>query len=233
LIAYSLLDVLRKIKYRPIAYMIVNPPQQEGIREMASNTEQIRPQLPILTQSLKDAPIVQRGDYHYFIHPITDGVPELAPELLTEIADLIIKLIDARTGRIDKIVTIESMGIPIGTALSMKTGIPLVIIRKRKYELPGEIAVHQRTGYSKGELYLNGINKGDCVLIVDDVISTGGTMKAVIQALKLAGAVIYDTIAIIERGEGASDLRAAGNSLKTLVSVDVDSEGVEIQRTIA
>jgi len=213
--------------------MIGNPPQQEGKRDMASNTEQILPQLPILTQSLMDAPIIQRGDYYYFIHPITDGVPELAPELLTEIADLVIRLIDARTDKIDKIVTIESMGIPIGTALSMKTGIPLVIIRKRKYELPGEIAVHQCTGYSKGELYLNGINKGDRVLIVDDVISTGGTMKAVIQALKLAFAVIYDTVAIIERGEGASDLRAAGNSLKTLVAVDVDSKGVEIQRTIA
>ena len=182
--------------------------------------------LPILTQSLLDAPIVLRGDYHYFIHPITDGVPELTPALLSEIADRIIELVDTD---VDKIVTIEAMGIPIGTVLSMKTGIPLVVIRKKQYNLPNEIAVHQHTGYSKGELYVNGISKGDRVLVVDDVISTGGTMKAVVQALELAGALICDIVTVIERGEGVSDLHAAGHDVKTLVSVDVDAEGVVIK----
>ncbi|HIE32273.1 MAG TPA: purine phosphoribosyltransferase family protein [Methanosarcinales archaeon] len=185
--------------------------------------------LPILTQTLKDAPIVRRGDYHYFIHPITDGVPELAPALLSEVADRMIELADTD---VDRIVTIESMGIPVGTVLAMKTGIPLVIIRKRQYNLPNEIAVHQHTGYSKGELYLNGINKGDRVMIVDDVISTGGTMKAVIQALEIAGAEIRDIIIVIERGEGASSLRAAGHDIKTLVSVDVDAEGVMVKSAL-
>ncbi|NIA11415.1 MAG: adenine phosphoribosyltransferase [Nitrospiraceae bacterium] len=185
--------------------------------------------LPILTQSLLDAPIILRGAYHYFIHPITDGVPELTPELLSEIANRIIELVDTD---VNKIVTIEAMGIPIGTVLSMKTGIPLVIIRKRQYNLPNEIAVHQRTGYSKGELYVNGINKGDRVLVVDDVISTGGTMKAVVQALELAGAEICDIIAVIERGEGVSDLHTAGYDAKTLVSVDVGAEGVIIKSVL-
>lgn len=185
--------------------------------------------LPILTQSLLDAPIIRRGEYHYFIHPITDGVPELKPELLSEVADRIIELVDTD---VDKIVTIEAMGIPVGTVLSMKTGIPLVIIRKKQYKLPNEIAVHQHTGYSKGELYVNGIDKGDRVLVVDDVISTGGTMKAVIWALELAGAEICDIVTVIERGEGASDLHTAGHDVKTLVSVDVDAEGVVIKSVL-
>jgi adenine phosphoribosyltransferase len=174
--------------------------------------------LPILTKSLTDAPITIRGEYYYFIHPITDGVPELTPALLSEVADRIIELAD--TG-VDKL--------PIGTALSMKTGIPLVVIRKRQYNLPNEIAVHQRTGYSKGELYLNGINKGDRVLVVDDVISTGGTMKAVSLALELAGAEVADIVVVIERGEGAAALRAAGRDVKTLVSVEAGAEGVTIK----
>lgn len=185
--------------------------------------------LPILTQTLKDAPIVQRGDYHYFIHPITDGVPELTPALLSEVADRIIELVDTN---VDRIVTIESMGIPVGTVLAMKTGIPLVIIRKRQYNLPNEVAVHQHTGYSKGELYLNGINKGDRVMIVDDVISTGGTMKAVIRALEIAGAEICDIAIVIERGEGAQPLRAAGHDVKTLVLVDVDADGVVVKSVL-
>ena len=182
--------------------------------------------LPILTKSLKDAPITLRGEYYYFIHPITDGVPELTPALLSEVADRIIELADTD---VDKIVTIEAMGLPIGTVLSMKTGIPLVVIRKRQYNLPNEIAVHQRTGYSKGELYLNGINKGDRVLVVDDVISTGGTMKAVSLALELAGAEVSDIVVVIERGEGAEALRAAGRDVKTLVTVEAGAEGVMIK----
>ena len=47
------------------------------------------------------------------------------------------------------------MGIHLATALSLEVGVPFVVVRKRKYGLPGELAVHQTTGYSKGELYIN------------------------------------------------------------------------------
>src|SRR5271157_68674 len=100
----------------------------------------------------------------------------------------------------------------------MITDIPFIIIRKRKYDLPGEIAVHQATGYSKGELYLNGITKGDRVLVIDDVISTGGTLKAVIGALEKAGAIIEDIIVVIERGEGKKLIEEQG--VKILSCID-------------
>jgi len=157
-----------------------------------------------LRETMKNAPIVRRGTYNYFIHPISDGVPVVKPELLREVIACMVKNADLD---VDKIVTIEAMGLPLGAALSTMTDIPFIIIRKRKYELPGEIAVHQTTGYSKGELYLNGINKGDRVLIIDDVISTGGTMSAVVKALEKAGAVIKDIVVVIERARARSPSR--------------------------
>jgi adenine phosphoribosyltransferase len=178
-----------------------------------------------LKTSLLNAPVVMRGKYAYFIHPISDGVPQLAPELIREVVTSILKIANLD---VDKIVTIEAMGIHVGTALSLTTDIPLVILRKRKYNLPGEIAVHQVTGYSKGELYLNGVDEGDNVLIVDDVVSTGGTMIATIQALEKAGAIIQDIVAVIERGDGAEKVRAEGYDIKTLVKIDVDENGVKI-----
>ena len=45
-------------------------------------------QMQILKQSLSDAPIIWKGDYPYFIHPITDGVPRLEPNVLQAIVDL-------------------------------------------------------------------------------------------------------------------------------------------------
>lgn len=178
-----------------------------------------------LRETMRTAPIVKRGSYNYFIHPISDGVPVVKPELLREVIACIVKNANLD---VDKIVTIEAMGLPLGAALSTITDIPFIIIRKRKYELPGEIAVHQATGYSKGELYLNGINKGDRVLIIDDVISTGGTMKAVIWALEKAGASIEDIMVVIERGEGKKIISDMGYNVQTMIKIDVDEHGVKI-----
>ena len=178
-----------------------------------------------LKKSLLEAPIYKRGDYNYFIHPITDGVPEVRPDLIREVVTHIIRTADLD---VDKIVTIEAMGIHIGTALSTFTDIPLVIIRKRKYGLKGEIEVSQVTGYSKGQLFLNGILPGDKVIVVDDVVSTGGTALATLEALKFAGAEVKDVVVVIERGDGAERLRKEGHQIKTMLKVDVDESGVKI-----
>jgi len=153
---------------------------------------------PILTNSLLTCPIVKKGEYNYFVHPITDGIPDIDPGLLREIAVGMIRLMDMRN--VKYIVTAEAMGIPIATAISLMTDIPVNIIRKRKYGLPGECNVCQVTGYSKGEMYINGIKPGDRVIIVDDVISTGGTMNGIIKTLKDIGADIAGVGFVIKKG---------------------------------
>ncbi len=176
-----------------------------------------------LKRSLLEAPVFKRGEYNYFIHPITDGVPEIRADLLREVAAQIVRMADLEA---DKIVTVESMGIPIGTALSLISDIPLVIIRKRKYGMPGEVEVSQVTGYSRSQLFLNGIKKGDRVVIVDDVISTGGTLLAVLKSLEVAGASVKDIVVVVKRGEGVQRLRSEGYSVKTMVDVEVDEKRV-------
>ena len=176
-----------------------------------------------LKKSLLEAPVFKRGEYNYFIHPITDGVPEVRPELIREVTGHIVRIADLDA---DKIVTVEAMGIPIGTGLSIICDIPMVIVRKRKYGLPGEIEVSQVTGYSRSQLFLNGINKGDRVVVVDDVISTGGTLLAVLKSLKIAGAIVKDIVVVVRRGEGVEKLRAEGYAVKTMVDVEVDEKHV-------
>lgn len=177
-----------------------------------------------LVESLETCPIVKRGEYNYFIHPISDGVPIVEPELLREVAALMLRNLDL--DHADKLVVAEAMGIHIGVALSLITDLPLTIVRKRRYDLPGELALHQTTGYSKGELYLNGIEEGDRVVIVDDVFSTGGTMKALLKGLEQKGAEIVDILVVIKRGE--CDI---GRPYKHLVEIDVDESGVNVLNT--
>jgi adenine phosphoribosyltransferase len=176
-----------------------------------------------LVESLETCPIVRRGDYNYFIHPITDGVPIVDPALLREVCTAMIKVLDL-TG-VEKIVVVEAMGIHIGSVLSTMTDIPMTIMRKREYKLPCEIAVHQTTGYSKGELYLNGVYKGDRVVIIDDVISTGGTMKALLKALEIAGAEVVDICIAIQRGD--PDI---GRPYKSLVKIEVTEKVHIVER---
>ena len=176
-----------------------------------------------LVESLETCPIVRRGDYNYFIHPITDGVPIVDPELLRDVCTAMIKVLDL-TG-VEKIVVVEAMGIHIGSVLSTMTDIPMTIMRKREYKLPCEIAVHQTTGYSKGELYLNGVYKGDRVVIIDDVISTGGTMKALLKALEIAGADIVDICIAIQRGDPD-----VGRPYKSLVKIEVTEKVHIVER---
>ena len=68
------------------------------------------------------------------------------------------------------------MGLPLTAPLSVRTGVPLVIGRKRSYGLDGEVVIDQATGYSKQPMYLNDIAPGERLAIVDDVLSTGGTI---------------------------------------------------------
>jgi len=178
-----------------------------------------------LRQSLLDAPIIEKGDYEYFVHPVSDGVPMLRPELLREIVIKIIRKADLED--IDKIVTPAAMGIHISTAVSLMTDIPLVVIRKRQYGLDGEVSLAAQTGYSESEMYINDVEAGDRVLVLDDVLSTGGTMKAILDALEHIGAEVIDVVAVIKKA-GPTELDDAGYSVKTLINVTVEDGEVVI-----
>mgnify|MGYP002760330848 FL=1 len=178
-----------------------------------------------LRQSLLDAPIIEKGDYEYFVHPISDGVPMLRPELLREIVIRIIR--KAEIENVDKIVTPAAMGIHISTAVSLMTDIPLVVIRKRSYGLGGEVSLSKQTGYSEGEMFINDVEPGDRVLVLDDVLSTGGTMAAILDALTEIGTEIADVVAVIKKA-GHNKLDETDHHVKTLINVTVEDSEVEI-----
>jgi adenine phosphoribosyltransferase len=178
-----------------------------------------------LRRSLLDAPIIEKGEYQYFVHPISDGVPTLEPGLLREIAIRICRKADL--ANVDKIVAPEAMGIHISTTLSLMTDIPLVVIRKRQYGLDGEVSLSQQTGYSEGELYINDVFEGDRVLLLDDVLSTGGTMRAVLEALDSIGADIVDVLAVIKKA-GDNELDDTKFDYKSLINVKVEDGEVVI-----
>ena len=158
------------------------------------------------------------------------GSLSIEPSILEEVADGISKFGNMD---VDKIVCVEAMGVHIATALSIKTRIPFVVVRKRVYGLEGEVPVHQTTGYSQGQLYINGLNKGDRVILVDDVVSTGGTMIALLKALKRMGVKVVDVVAVIEKGSGKDNVeKETGVTVNSLIKVNVVDGKVVIEGSV-
>ncbi|WP_336133975.1 hypoxanthine/guanine phosphoribosyltransferase [Natronomonas amylolytica] len=177
-----------------------------------------------LRESLHDAPIIDKDGYQYLVHPISNGVPMLDPALLREAVSGVIRQADLD---VDKIVAPEAMGIHLATALSLQTDIPLVVIRKRSYGLPNEVSLHKTTGYSESEMYINDIEEGDRVLIVDDLLSTGGTLAAICSAFDEIGADIAD-IVVVFRKVGDSAMDDVDHEVTSLLDISVDEDGVTI-----
>lgn len=173
-----------------------------------------------LKQSVLECPVVKMGKYHYFVHPITDGIPRMDPAVLQEAVDEIIRIGDFDC---DVILAPEAMGIHLAVPISTRLGIPYNVIRKRSYGLPGEVNIAQFTGYSKADMFINGIKKGDRVVIVDDVLSTGGTLRAIVHALKdTIGAEIVDIITVFEKTDHKAEMEEEmGVRIKTVLRVDV------------
>jgi len=184
--------------------------------------------LSILQNSLKGAPIVWKGEYPYFIHPISDGIPRMDAEVLRATRDLIVEMVD--WSKIDLIVSVEAMGLPLLAAVGEATGKPTVVIRKRSYGMEGEVRVDVATGYSKSSAYINDIKPGERILIVDDVISTGGTLEPILAALEEMGAILQDVIVAIEKGSGRERLADERPEwpIRTLARIEIIDGIVEI-----
>ena len=181
-------------------------------------------------KSLETSPIVKKGEYNYFINPISDGIPSMKPSMLRELTDIIIKHVNLD---IDKIVAIEAMGIHLATTLSLATDIPFVIIRKRQYGLEDEIEIHQKTGYGSSNLYINDLNAGEKILLIDDVVSTGGTLISTLNALKELDIDIKAAVVVIEKGEGKKIVEKETNiPIFSVVKLNVVDGKVVIEKTI-
>ena len=184
--------------------------------------------LTVLQDSLRGSPIIWKGEYPYFIHPISDGIPRMDADVLRATRDLIVEMVD--WSNIDLIVSVEAMGLPLLATVGDATGKPTVVIRKRQYGMEGEVRVDVATGYSQSTTYINDIAPGERILIVDDVISTGGTLEPILDTLEEMGGILQDIVIAIEKGEGRERLAKERPEwpIRTLARIDIINGRVEI-----
>jgi adenine phosphoribosyltransferase (EC 2.4.2.7) len=110
------------------------------------------------------------------------------------------ELVNRYTGmKIDKVAGIESRGFILGAPLAYLLGVGFVPIRK-KGKLPAETIGHDyelEYGTDRIEMHVDAVGKGDRVLLVDDLIATGGTAEAAVNLIeKMEGSVVECCFAI-------------------------------------
>ena len=126
--------------------------------------------------------------------------------------------------KIDKVAGIEARGFILGGAVAHQLSAGFVPLRK-KGKLPHRTrAVEYALEYGSDsmEMHLDAVAPGEKVMLVDDLIATGGTALAAVQLLTEAGAQIMAAAFVVDLPElgGAARLRAAGVPVSTLVAFE-------------
>lgn len=131
---------------------------------------------------------------------------ESQPRLLAAIANEMKSLIPAGT---EILAGLEMGGIPVATALSLATGIPVVFVRKKAKD-------YGTCRFAEG---IDIRNKKICV--IEDVITTGGQVVLSTQDLRSDGAIIDTVLCVIHRGQNPQpQLQEIGLNLKSLFTMD-------------
>lgn len=126
------------------------------------------------------------------------------PEILRQLGELFKETIhqiegQVEIGRVNQLAGAELGGIPLVTAAGMSTGLTTIFVRNAKKD------------YGTAKQVEGVINKGDTVIFIEDVATTGGQALEAVEVLKSLGAKVPAMITVIDRLEGAREnVEAAG-----------------------
>ena len=130
---------------------------------------------------------------------------EAVPSLLREIARQMAPLIPAGT---EVLAGLELGGVPVATALSFETGLPVAFVRK------------ERKSYGTCLIAEGAVVRGKRLCIIEDVITTGGAVLDSARELRAEGALFDTVLSVIFRGEGKDKLAEAGLKRVSLLSLE-------------
>ena len=165
-----------------------------------------------LIELLKENEVFLEGDFtlssgkksNYYIN-MKKAITE--PKILSTISKLITEKIG--DDDVDKVAGPALGAVPIATAVSLESGLPLLMIRKEK------------KGYGTSKLIEGELNSGDNVIVVEDVTTTGGSLLKAIKAIQENGGNVTRAFVVVDRQEGAIDaFEKEGIKLEPLITVD-------------
>jgi orotate phosphoribosyltransferase len=128
---------------------------------------------------------------------------ETQPDILSELGKLLGE--EARKAGVVRIAGPELGAVPLATAASLASGLPTVLVRNAKKD------------YGSAKQIEGVLEAGDAVLLVEDIVTSGGQLIEAFKALEAIGAKVLKAVAVIDRLEGGGEaIRAAGINYEPL-----------------
>lgn len=172
--------------------------------------EELNLQKQELITALKACGAVRYGDFtlasgkksKYYIDIKKASTDPKTLKLIARQAAIKIKEMD-----VNIVAGVELGGVPLATAVSLETELPLLIVRKATKE------------YGTKSRFVGNINPGDKIVMLEDVTTSGGSVRNAIEITRETGANVKYVISVVDREEGAKEnLKEAGTELVPLVT---------------
>jgi adenine phosphoribosyltransferase len=136
--------------------------------------------------------------------------------------DMIASLVDPYRGRVDSVLGIESRGFIIGAAAALALGTGIAIVRKPG-KLPyrtHKVSYELEYGADTLEIHRDAIGSGHRVLLIDDLLATGGTASAAIELVARCGGTVAACAFVIELAFLDGRKRVAPHEVHSLLRYD-------------
>lgn len=131
---------------------------------------------------------------------------ESDPAILAAVAEAMLPILPKSYG---KLAGLELGGIPLATALSLQSGKPCLYVRK------------EAKPYGTSNLVEGGHQPGERVVVIEDVITSGGQVCISVKQMREIGFVVDDVVCVIDRQQGGREaIEAIGCSLRPLFTLD-------------
>ena len=122
----------------------------------------------------------------------------LEPKVFKELCDSLYKHCKGRA--VDKVAAVESRGFIFGSVLAYKMGIGFIPMRK-----PGKLpwkTIYEKYSLEYGEaaieMHIDAVSRGDRILVLDDLLATGGTAAAAARLIERQGGTVEELVFLIE-----------------------------------
>ena len=121
---------------------------------------------------------------------------ETRPELLRPLGERIAAAVREHASDATRLAAPELGAVALATAASLESGLPFVIVRKAAKE------------YGTANRLEGPYADGECVCLVEDVVTSGGALVESIEAVRAAGLVVHTAVCVVDREEGGADALA-------------------------
>lgn len=204
---------------------------EKEVQKLSNDISLEKDALDNITQIFRDSPIYNVKDkggsveeYQYFVYPFK-GFSLVDYSLYFTLGKFLSKFISPTT---EAIITVESDGIPVASFVAAELGLPLIIAKSFHYNLPC-VEFEQKTGYYSRTMYLSQVVAGKELALVDCMVSTGGTAKAMIETVqKLPGTTVNGVYCINNKSNyGDQQTELFGKDYKYLFDTEIKNAKVE------